>query len=403
MANSFASISNAGALLKSWYAAPIVSQFNDSVPLWKAIEKGKEKAAGNSVVRSLKMRRNPGIGSTTDGGLLPKIGQQTNAQATIAYKFNYLRFGITAGMLKASQSDKGAFANAMSYEIDEGVKDFKTNFNRQLFWTGSGQLATVSANAVATNVITVTGRESTEDGNKYLDIGVVIDIYTSAGVLVASGLQITAISGSTTATLTLSANVTCSATDLVILSGSYNNDVQGVLTTLDGLTTSIYGIDRSVWTAYQGNVVDAASGQLTLDLMQQAFNLGRRLGDAKYDACFVDFATERFYNKLLVSDKRYVGNKVVGDGTFSNKDMTYLEFGGIPVVADKDAPQRVFFLDSKTFKKYILAEMEWADESGSQMIPQISTDAWEVRLRHFANLFCEKPRANAVLSGYVSP
>lgn len=403
MANQFASISSAAGILKNWYAGALISQFNDQIPLWKNIEKGREKAAGLQVIRALKVRRNPGVGSTSDGGVLPKIGQQTTVQAAIAYKFNYLRFGVTGPMLKASQGDKGAFVSIMEYEMEQGLLDFKTNFNRQLFGDGRGQIATVAANAVATNVITATGIESTMPGNLYLDVGVVIDIYTSAGVLVASGLQITAMSGTDTATITLSANVTCSATDLIILSGSYGNDVQGLLYTLGSTQTStIYSVDRSTYNTFQSNIVNANGGQLTLDLLQQAWNEGRRRGDAKYDALFCDYNSERFYNKLLVVDKRYIG-KVPGDGTFSNKESSYLEYGGVAIVPDKDSYRRFFMLDTKHWKKYVLSELEWADETGSYMIAQVSSDQFEIRLRHLANLFCEKPSAQAVLRNYVSP
>ena len=403
MANQFASISSAAGILKNWYAGALVSQFNDQIPLWKNIEKGREKSAGLQVIRALKVRRNPGVGSTSDGGVLPKIGQQTTVQAAIAYKFNYLRFGVTGPMLKASQGDKGAFVSIMEYEMEQGLLDFKTNFNRQLFGDGSGQIATVAANAVATNVITATGIESTMPGNLYLDVGVVIDIYTSAGVLVSSGLQVTAISGTDTVTLTLSANVTTSATDLIILSGSYQNDVQGLLYTLGSTQTStIYSVDRSTYTSYQSNIINANGGQLTLDLLQQAWNEGRRRGDAKYNAVFCDYNSERFYNKLLVVDRRYVG-KVPGDGTFSNKESSYLEYGGVPITPDKDSFRRFFFLDTNQWKKYVLSELEWADETGSYMIAQVSSDQFEIRLRHLANLFCEKPSAQAVLRNYVSP
>mgnify|MGYP003348427791 CR=1 FL=1 len=37
------------------------------------------------------------------------------------------------------------------------------------------------------------------------------------------------------------------------------------------------------------------------------------------------------------------------------------------------------------------------------MIAQTSADAWEVRLRLFANMFVEKPSAFGVLQNYISP
>lgn len=403
MSNQFASIQSALAILKNWYAGPIVSQFNDDIPFYREMEKGKEKFNGLQVIRPVKVRRNPGVGATSDGGNLPSIGQQTTAQAIIAAKFNYLRFGITGPMIKASQGDKGAFVSTMEYEMSEGLNDLKTDVNRQLFWDGTSDLAVVSANAVASNVITVTGRDTPEAGNKYLDIGVVIDIYTSAGVLQASGVTITNVTGTTTATLTLSAAVTTNATDIVVRTGSFGNEIQGLLTTLDGGTSSIYNIDRSLYPTYQGNAVDAGAGQLTLNLMQQAYNEARRRGGAKINAVYTDFTGERYYNKLLVADKRYIGTKVVGDGTFTSKDQSYLEFGGVAVVPDKDCSGRFYFLDSKTWKKYVLAELEWADETGTYLIAQTGADAFEARLRLFANIFCEKPSANAVLLNYISP
>lgn len=402
MANQFASISSAISILKNWYQGPIVSQFNDEIPFYREMEKGKEKYNGLQVVRPVKVRRNPGIGATGDGGTLPKIGQQTTAQALISAKFNYLRFGITGPMIKASQGDKGAFVSAMQFEMEEGLTDLKNDVNRQIFWDGSGKLATVAANVVASNVVTCTGRESTEPGSKYLDVGMVIDIKTSAGVAVASGLEITALSGTTTATLTLSGAVTCSATDIIVKSGSYANEIQGVLTSQDGGTTTIFGIDRSAYPTFQGNVIDGLGGQMTLNLLQQAYNEARRRGGAKIDAVYSDFDSERFYNKLLIADKRYVG-RVVGDGTFSDKNGSYLEFAGVKWIPDKDCPTRVFFLDSKTWKKYVLSELEWADETGTYLIAQTSADAFEARLRLFANIFCEKPSANAVLKNYISP
>lgn len=406
MANTFANINNALGILKNYYAGPIVSQFNDEIPLYKHMENGKEKYNGLQVNRPLKVRRNPGIGATSDGGNLPVIGKQTTLQAVIAAKFNYLRFGVTGPMIKASQGDKGSFVNIMSFEMEQGLIDLKNDVNRQMWWNGDGKLATVAANAIASTVITVTGRESTEPGNKFLDIGMVIDVVNSSGTVVASAVEITGLSGTTTATLTLSAAVTVSATDFVVRSGAYNQEIQGILTAQDGLTTSIFGVDRSIYSVYQGNVLNNNGGQLTLDFLQQMYNEAKRRGGAKIDALFSDYDTERYYNKLLVADKRFVNTvtaKVKGDGTFSDKNMSYLEFAGVPWVADKDAPTRVFMLDSKTFKKYVLSELEWADETGSYYISQISQDAVEARLRLFANVFPEKPSACAVGRNYNSP
>lgn len=404
MANQFDSVAAGYNILKIYYQGPIVSQFNDMIPLYQYIEKGKEKFNGQQVNRPLKVRRNPGIGAVAESGNLPKIGKQTTVQAIIAAKYNYLRFGVTGPMLKASQGDKGAFVSAVEFEMSEGLNDLKQDVNRQLFWDGTSDLATVSVNAVASQTITVAGRETTEDGNKYLDIDVVVDIYTAAGALVASGLTITGLSGTTTATVTFDQVVTTSATDVLVRSGTFGNEVQGLLYSQDGATSTIFSVDRSQYSVYGGNLVSNNGNQLTLNFLQQTYNQGLRRGGNQggYDAMFCDYDSERFYTKLLVADKRYVGT-VSGDGTFSKKDGSYLEFAGRKLVPDKDSPQRFFFLDTSTWKKYVLCELEWADEWGSTLFPQTDVDAFEARLRLFFNLFPEKPSANAVASSYISP
>lgn len=406
MANDFSSISNNLAELKNYYQGPIVDQLNEDVPIYRGAEKIKQGWSGYQVVRPIRVRRNQGIGAASDGGVLPAIGRQNTQQATISAKFNYLRFGVSGPMIKASQSDVGSFVRSAAYELEMGYKDLMSDVNRQLSWDGTGWLASLTAAAVASTTITVTGREgasSGELGNKFLDVGTVIDIVTSAAAYKAQSVAITAMSQSgTTTTLTLSAAVTAASGDLVIRAGSLNNEIQGLLYGLDGLTTSIYGIDRSVYVQFQGNVISLSGGQLTLDQMQNAFNEGLRRGGAKYSACYCDFTSLRMYQKLLTADKRYA-NTTEGDGSFGKKGQFYMDFNGLPLVPDKDCPTRIFFLPMDTFKMYVLSEMEFADETGSMYIAQSSADQLEVRVRLFANLFNEQPSACAVLKSYISP
>lgn len=403
MANQFQGIASGFGTLKNFYEGPIVSQFNDEVPLYRGMEKGNQKYNGFQVIRPLKVSRNQGIGATSDGGLLPNIGRQVTVQAQISAKFNYLRFGVTGPMLKASQGDKGSFVSELEFEMQQGLEDFKNDINRQMFWNGRGDLALVAANAVASNVITVNGRTTTEQGNKYLDNQLAIDIIDGIALTVkVSGVIVTGVVSGSTATITLSQAVTVNAGDIIVRSGAFNNEIQGLLTTLDGGTSVIYNVDRSQFISYQGNSISGLGNSLSLNLLQQTLNEARRRGAGRVSAIYSDYDTERFYNKLLVADKRYIGEKVHGDGTFTDKDKTYLDFSGSPWVADKDSPTSVNFLTEGTWKKYVLCELEWADETGSYLFQQLSSDAFEARLRLFANVFCEKPSANARLSNYIS-
>lgn len=405
MANQFQGITSGLAMLKNYYEGPIKDQLNEELPVLRGAEKETKGWSGQQVIRPLRVRRNQGIGAVSDGGTLPAIGRQTTIQAIIAAKYNYLRFGVTGPMIKASQSDKGSFVRAASYEMEMGFKDLKSDVNRQLSWDGTSDLARVNANTAASTSLVIKGRENGEPALKFVDVDLVFDLYTSAGVAVQTGITVTAISGSpsaSTATLTLNVPVTTSANDILVRSGSFGNEIQGLLTSLDGGTSTIFNVDRSVYPAYQGNVLDLAGSQLTLDKLQQEYNEALRRGGSKPTAFYSDFDSLRFYQKLLTPDKRYV-NSMKGDGSFGKKDEFYMEFMGCPWVPDKDCPIRIFILDMTTWKNYVLCEMEWADETGSYMIAQTSADSFEVRLRYFTNLFPEQPAANAALSNYISP
>lgn len=402
--NQFQSITSGLAELKNYYQGPIKDQFNEDLPILRGAEKLKQGWSGYQVVRPLRVRRNQGIGATSDGGVLPAIGTQTTTQATISAKFNYLRFGITGPMIKASASDVGSFVRSAAYELEMGYKDLKSDVNRQLSWDGTSTLATVNANTVASTSLVIAGRTSVEAALKFVDVGLVFDV-VSGGSVIQSGITVNAVSGTptaSTATLTLSAPVTCSANDTIVRSGSYGNEIQGLLYSLDGGTTTIYGVNRSSYPAYQGNRGNRGNAQMTLDFLQQYYNEGLRRGGSKYSAIYSDYDSLRMYQKLLTADKRYV-NTTKGDGGFAKKDESYLEFNGVAWVPDKDCPVKTFGLQEDVFKMYVLAEMEFADETGSMYIAQTSADQLEVRIRYFANLFNEQPNACFELDSYVSP
>lgn len=410
MPNAFQGITSGLAELKNYYQGPIVDLINEEIPVYRAAEKVKHGWSGYQVIRPLRTVRNQGVGATSDGGALPQIGRQTTVQAIIAAKFNYLRFGVTGPMIKASQSDIGSFVRSAAYELEMGYKDLKTELNRQLCWNGNGTLSLINTAAVASTSIVIKGRSTNEAALKYIDVGALLDLTDGSGNLVQSGIYVSSITtgtpSSTTATIVVNVPVTASANYTLIRSGALNNEVQGLFYALDGATTTIYNVNRSTALAYQGNVTDlstAGNPVLSIDQMQNPFNEGLRRGNAgHFNAAYTDFTSLRYYQKLLTPDKRYT-NTSEGDGTFGDKGKFYMDFNGIPVVPDKDMPTRFAFLPAEVLVMYELAAMEFADETGSMYIAQTDQDQLEVRIRHFTNLFNEQPAACAVLTGYISP
>lgn len=408
MANSYQNVTSGLAELKNFYQGPIVDQFSEDVAVYRGSEKGKFPWSGQQVIRPIKVRRNPGVGATSDGGLLPAIGRQTTVQAIIAPKYNYLRFGITGPMIEASKSDVGSFVRSASFELEEGYNDLKSEANRQMTWDGTGDLAVASTAAAASTSVVLAGRESTEPALKFLDIGSVVDIMSAGtATVVQAGLTIVAVTSgdatTATATVTFDQAVTCSANDVLVRAGAgIATEIQGLLTQLDGGTSTVFNIDRSSYLSAQGNQISLSSGALNLNAIQQGEDEAERRGGRLINCIYSDFASRRMYQKLLTADKRYV-NTVKGDGGFSDSSKNYLEWNGKPWVADKDCPTRIFLLPDKYIEKYVLTEMAFADETGSMYIAAAENDALEVRIRFFANLFNSKAAGSAVLKSYVSP
>jgi hypothetical protein len=409
MANQYQSISSGFAELKNFYQGPMVDDLNENLVVYKFCESIKDGWSGYQVVRPLRVRRNQGVGATSDGGPLPKIGRQTTVQATFQSAFNYLRFGVTGPMIKASRSDVGSFVRSASYELEMGYADIKNDVNRQLGWNGDGKLAVANAAVAGSNVLVIAGRESTAPALQFVDVDLTFDIVDSTGTTVlVSGVTVNSISSggpnSSTATLVLDQTITCSANDYLIRSGSFGQEIKGLLYSVNSGTSTIYGVDRSTYQAYQSNATSLSSAQLTLNALQGVFNQGLRRGNVgSYSAAMLDYTTQQYYQKLLTPDKRYV-NTNSADGGFGNKEgKTYLEFDGVPLMVDKDFPTRFCFLPKGVLKNYVLAELEFADETGSMMIAQTGADEFEVRVRLFTQLFNEQPAACAILTDYISP
>jgi hypothetical protein len=165
-------------------------------------------------------------------------------------------------------------------------------------------------------------------------------------------------------------------------------------------------VSRSTYSQFQGNLLNMAGGQLTIDGMQTAWNQGIRrggTGNGMYQGMIMDFDSSRFYGKLLVADRRYTNGETLDPKLWKGAKSIGLSFNNVPVMVDKDCPQRIFMIPSDVLKLVVLNELEQATESGSGLIPQTEQDSFELRFRYFSNLFNSQPSACAALYNYISP
>lgn len=407
MANSFDTTSISG-LLKQNYIGPVIDAFAEEVVMLRVAEKSKGEYVGSVAKVPVRLGRNQGVGATTELGVLPKLGNVKTVQASLNARYLYGRIGLSAQILSASRNDKGAFLRDFGFQVEMTQKDISADANRAMNYDGSAKIGEIAANAVASQTLSVTGRTSTEPALKYLWDGMEVDVVNSSGTVVGSG-EITSVSGTPfalSATIVLDGAVTCTAGDIITRKGSYNNEFQGVLTALDGLTTSVYGIDRSQYIQFQSNVIDGAGAQFNRNAMTQAYLSAKQRGgmvNSKFEGIHTDFTTIQYYEKLLVPDLRFI-SKVNGvDGGFGSPDELYFEHNGIGMYPDKDSITHCVWVPKGGLKFLVQEELHVVDEAGYDMFPVADVDAWEIRLRMFANLINVNPAGFARYYNYISP
>ena len=188
------------------------------------------------------------------------------------------------------------------------------------------------------------------DSTQYIHIGMFIDIYTAAGALQVSNVEITGIVG---LTLTVSVAVTAGITDIVYL--HEENVAAGTGKGLIGLpfqcddgsffATMFEGLDRALYPSWRGNVIDATNGPLTNDLLQKGQNEILTASGSDYmTEDYVNFVhpdSIRRYLQIVLPQKRYI-DATKYDAGMSKPNM--LEWNGKPIVIDPDCVKTSWFM-----------------------------------------------------------
>ena len=84
-----------------------------------------------------------------------------------------------------------------------------------------------------------------------------------------------------------------------------------------------------------------------------------------------------------------------------NGGFTALSYNGIPIVADRFCPEgTMYLLNTKDFKIHQLCDWEWLEDEGGHVLKQVPGKAiWRATLVKYADLMCDKPQGQGMLSG----
>jgi len=338
---------------------------------------------GNEFRIPLRTSRNQGTGPRAENAILPAPGNQGYKYISEDLRYFYGLFNITGQLLKASESNEGAFRRALQAEMEGITDDLKRHVNIQAFGTGDGALATVTA---------VAGNDITVDTTIYFQGGEYLDVYAAPvdpanSPLNAKAFYVTAIDRSTL-TLTVSDGTGVTVGSVLVRASSDstqtvpNNDVYQAINGLQNIISAdgeLHGLDptNAGETFWKSSEVDAAGAIVGDSLLRQLKDaIGFESGSDEETILITTRGVRNRYANTLTALKRFNDAQSVK----LRGGFTALMFDETPMVYDDHCPLgHVFAVNMPAMFWSQMSDWEWMEEDGEVL-------KWEPRYDRYVGV-----------------
>jgi hypothetical protein len=322
---------------------------------------------------------------------------------------NYSLAFIDGETLEASKGDKNAFMSALTTEIDGAFSALANDIAFGIGRDSSGYRAQVSAEPAEAGTTVITLKEPQDIVGFEINQDITIWSAKSGGTQrtfdgTATSALVSAVDRSA-GTITLAdaydSSGTIAADDFIFVNGDRGNKISGLEDWIPDSApgaTAFFGVDRSVDTNRLGGVrTTGTSMPIEEALVEGANDIGREGG--MVDCAFVNYQQYAKLTKSLGSKVQYIDLDVNGVVGFRGI-LIHGANGPIKVLADRTIrDSRAYLLELNSWKLCSLgplAKMLQAD--GSKFLRQSSADAYEVRVGSYAQLGCNAPGHNGVVT-----
>jgi hypothetical protein len=387
-------IARIGGILKNVYGDSIVEQQNLKAVIRKKFTKAKAvRLGGDHWEGSARVGGNrAGVGARNSDDPLPTAKRQQEKKFQV---FDRAVFGVVKLYdkdIENSVSDARAFANHLDDEVTQATDDLTKHMNIITYGDGTGILATVNANTVAANTfVCATGTAFGQFGGRYLQAGDQIDVWDSTLAVKrtpAGGVEITAYEPSTR-TVTVSANLTLTATDIVVRVDSVNKEYIGLQLASDNSSgVTFEALSRTTYPIWRGNVISAGGAALAEDHLQQIISLIETASGEGPDTIVCSQAQWDKYLKLGIALKRYI------DTSKLDRGFQTLDYNGIPFTKDVDCPPMIIHVfNSQYVNNGVVTPLSWMQRDGSVLKWTPGYAAYTAIQREYGNYVYPKPNA----------
>nr|WP_162990727.1 phage major capsid protein [Maliibacterium massiliense] len=384
-------LSTAEDALKSLYLDVVTDQLNiNTNPLYNKIKASSNYVSGKDVKKLARYGLNGGIGAGTEEGALPTPAGNNYATFTATLKNLYGQIEISDKAIQASRDSAGAFVNLLNDELEGLLKASKFNVSRMLYGDGTGVLTACKANTTATNTLEVASVQNLMEG-------MVVDILSSASAGVpasgGAGRRITAIDRAAKTVTISGAALAPTADNVLVVQGSYNLELTG-LGAIFSDSQDIYGLKRSDY-SWLVPYTKADTGALSELAIQSAIDALEETADGHVDFIACPAGVRRAYLDMMATTRRNVDMLDLQGG------FKAVSYNGIPIYADRFCPAgSMYLLDTAEFTMHQLCDWRWLEDGNGKILRQVAgTPKFTATLVKYAELMCDKPMAQARLTG----
>lgn len=335
---------------------------------------------------------------------------------------NYEIVTITNELLEATKDDAGAFVDEAKLNMDTGFRNISNDLALDLYRDGSGNRGQYSN--ITTGVITLSSASSVVNfevgmslvsfsisGSTYTQstsaaVGYVIAVNRSAGTITVSATA----GGSAGTPTNWSTSFPYLGVEGDVAFGTISattsfKKISGLAAwlpqTAPGGSDSFWGVNRSADVTRLAGVRFDGSSESIEEALIDAASLVNREGGMP-DMCFMNFTSYAALEKSLGSKVQYVDVKHDEADIAFKAINVHSPYGPIAVVADRNCPaQTAYLLQMDTFKLRSLGKAPHILTYGLEGLEGLrvgNADALEIRIGYYANLICNAPGWNAVVT-----
>lgn len=330
---------------------------------------------------------------------------------TITRSKDYAFASIDNETLLASEANEGAFLKAVTSEMDGAIESLHRSLAWSLYGNGTGVIGAVGSITYSTNTVVLA---EPEDIVKF-EVGQQLVSYDTTNatqriwdtaVYVVTVATIDRDTGTFTTNAVMTSSKTVVATDLlftygdrgtVAAPGKLSGLAAWVPPTAPTLGVTFFGCDRAVDSVrLSGRRVNGTALTIEEALTDAARKIGREGG--KPDVCFMSYSKWADLEKSLGTKVKYE-SFTVGEIGFTALQVQGPR-GPIKVIADTDCPNGyAWMLQMDTWELHSLGPaVRLSDVDGNKMLRETSSDGVEIRVASYAQLSCDAPGYNAVIS-----